>query len=328
MKNLKERLAEKVELRGPTDSIHGTNNVVRINQQPDTQQQRTVPFADTINEARERIALLECYVAELMEPEVDYGYIPEYDKPTLFKPGAEKLCDIFGFSTQVEVTHRVEDPDKGLLLYEVKVIIINKLTGFIEAEGIGSCNSREKRYMDTDPLLFANTILKIAKKRAFIDAVLSATHSSGLFTQDIEDFGDMHISSINKGSSNSSGNRANGYSANSYKSNVGNGNTNSNNGSYNSVNYNNSNNRNIQNTNSTGNNYNANNNKPNNNNQRRQQISEKQLAYIIDLVDRKRIPIDEIRATILKQYNVNESKQLSYKQASNFIDYLKQYNPK
>src|SRR5579863_4222291 len=33
-----------------------------------------------------------------------------------------------------------------------------------------------------------NTILKMAKKRAKVDAVLSATRSSGLFTQDIEDW--------------------------------------------------------------------------------------------------------------------------------------------
>lgn len=33
-----------------------------------------------------------------------------------------------------------------------------------------------------------NTVLKMAKKRAFVDAVISATRSSGIFTQDVEDF--------------------------------------------------------------------------------------------------------------------------------------------
>jgi len=32
-----------------------------------------------------------------------------------------------------------------------------------------------------------NTVLKIAKKRALVDATLSVTRSSGLFTQDVED---------------------------------------------------------------------------------------------------------------------------------------------
>jgi hypothetical protein len=33
-----------------------------------------------------------------------------------------------------------------------------------------------------------NTILKMAKKRAYIDAILSATAASDIFTQDLEDF--------------------------------------------------------------------------------------------------------------------------------------------
>ena len=33
-----------------------------------------------------------------------------------------------------------------------------------------------------------NTIIKMAKKRSYIDATLSATRTSGIFTQDLEDF--------------------------------------------------------------------------------------------------------------------------------------------
>ncbi len=39
----------------------------------------------------------------------------------------------------------------------------------------------------TDSYSLINTLLKMAKKRALVDAVLSATRSSGLFTQDIEE---------------------------------------------------------------------------------------------------------------------------------------------
>jgi hypothetical protein len=39
----------------------------------------------------------------------------------------------------------------------------------------------------TEPADLANTILKMAKKRALIDAVLTATAASDIFTQDIED---------------------------------------------------------------------------------------------------------------------------------------------
>jgi hypothetical protein len=56
-----------------------------------------------------------------------------------------------------------------------------------EAEGVGSCNNMERKFKSQDACSVANTILKMAKKRAFVDAVLSATRSSDLFTQDTED---------------------------------------------------------------------------------------------------------------------------------------------
>ena len=100
-------------------------------------------LAITLEEARERIRLLKDFVADLMVEGQDYGRIPGCPKPTLLKPGAEKLCDIFGFSKHLEVTQRLEDWDKGVFHYEVKVTLISKQTGLIEAEGIGSCNTKE-----------------------------------------------------------------------------------------------------------------------------------------------------------------------------------------
>jgi hypothetical protein len=85
------------------------------------------------------------------------------------------------------VTNRTEDWDTGFVAYEVKVTLINKRTRDTEAEGIGSCNSRERRYKSQDAANVANTLLKMAKKRALIDATLSATGCSSIFTQDIED---------------------------------------------------------------------------------------------------------------------------------------------
>lgn len=72
---------------------------------------------------------------------VDYGLINGFSKPTLLKPGAEKLCDAFGFSKTVDVVNRNKQWETGVFSYEVKVTLSNKETGVIEAEGIGSCNS-------------------------------------------------------------------------------------------------------------------------------------------------------------------------------------------
>lgn len=85
------------------------------------------------------------------------------------------------------ITNRLEDWCGGVFHYEVKVILICKRSGLIEAEGLGCCNSKEVAYKELSGQDIVNTIMKMAKKRALIDAVLSATRSSDLFTQDVEE---------------------------------------------------------------------------------------------------------------------------------------------
>lgn len=219
MSNLKAKLAQKIEdkidnevntnaINITAESIKEDSNLIVIKPEDKVEFSYVPEFAITINEARERINMLQSFVKEMMVFKIDYGFIPNCDKPALFKSGAEKLCDIFGFSKQIEILNRVEDWDKGLFHYEVKTILINKRTGMIEAEGIGSCNSKERKYIKQDSYSIINTILKMAKKRAFVDAVLSATRSSGIFTQDIEDLDDDNTiivpkkSKVNKSNTN------------------------------------------------------------------------------------------------------------------------------
>lgn len=202
MSNLKAKLAQKLELEDTnkndinsiiSENIKEDNNLIVLKPEDRVEFSYVPEFAITMNEARERINMLQSFVKEMMISKVDYGFIPNCDKPSLFKSGAEKLCDIFGFSKQIEILNRVEDWDKGLFHYEVKTILKNKRTGIIEAEGIGSCNTKERKYIKQDRYSIINTILKMAKKRAFVDAVLSATRSSGIFTQDIEELDDENF---------------------------------------------------------------------------------------------------------------------------------------
>ena len=144
-------------------------------------------FAVSPEEVVRRTRMLQDYVRNHMAEGEDYGIMPGGSKPTLFKPGAEKLNAVYGLSPIVEVSNRHEDWDNGFVAYEVKVTLLNKRSGLIEAEGIGSCNSRERRYKNQDAAGAANTVLKMAKKRALVDATLSATRASGMFTQDLED---------------------------------------------------------------------------------------------------------------------------------------------
>ncbi len=145
-------------------------------------------FAVEPAEVTRRTQMLKDYVRHHMVEGEDYGVIPGGGtKPTLFKPGAEKLNAVFGLSPLVEVTSRQENWDDGFISYEVKVTLFNKRSEKVDAEGIGSCNSRERRYKNQDAANIANTVLKMAKKRALVDATLSATRASGMFTQDLED---------------------------------------------------------------------------------------------------------------------------------------------
>ncbi len=146
------------------------------------------PFmAISIEESRQRIQELQRFVREQMIPDTDYGVIPGTKKPSLYKPGAEKLNAIFGLSPHVAILDKTVDVPGGYVAYEVKVTLVHKATGRIEAEGVGSCNSQERKYKNQAAADMANTVLKMAKKRALVDATLSATRCSGGFTQDVED---------------------------------------------------------------------------------------------------------------------------------------------
>ena len=83
-----------------------------------------------------RIQALNEFVQSSLVKGVDYGVIYGFSKPTLLKPGAEKLCDEFGFSKIVDVVNRIEYWESGVFSYEVKVTLSNKETGVIEAEGM------------------------------------------------------------------------------------------------------------------------------------------------------------------------------------------------
>lgn len=144
MSNLKAKLAQKIEDKidnkaninennTTSEIIKEDSNLIVIKPEDKVEFSYVPEFAITMNEARERISMLQSFVKEMMIPKVDYGFIPNCDKPALFKSGAEKLFDIFGFSKQVEILNRVEDLEKGLFHYEIKTILINKRTGMIEA---------------------------------------------------------------------------------------------------------------------------------------------------------------------------------------------------
>lgn len=176
-----------------------------------------------LQEMKLKISLVQSFFRDVMVEGEDYGLIPGTEKPTLLKAGAEKLCEFYGYSIHVQTEREEKDRETGYYDCAVKVTLISRRTGEVIAEGVGEANTMEARYRwrwvwpsevpagldkttlktrqvktkngtaiqyrieNDDPWSLWNTVRKMAKKRALIDAVLSATRSSGIFTQDLED---------------------------------------------------------------------------------------------------------------------------------------------
>ena len=201
-----------------------------------------------IQAAKQRLAEFQEFVKGYLVPDEDYGTIPGTAKPTLFKPGADKLCELYGLADDYSIESRTEqyNADPALFDYTFKCSLTTRRDGRLVGTGFGSCNSWEGKYrfrdarrkcplcgkeaiikgkeeygggwlcfkkkdgcgakfLDGDKAIegqesgkvanddictLKNTILKMAKKRAKIDAVIAVTRSSGIFTQDMDDIVD------------------------------------------------------------------------------------------------------------------------------------------
>lgn len=91
------------------------------------------------------------FVGKCMKPDTDYGVIPGTGgKPTLLKPGAEKLCTLFGLSKHFTLPTVVEDwtgRDHNGEPFFYYVYRCSLYRGdLLVAEADGSCNSWEKKY--------------------------------------------------------------------------------------------------------------------------------------------------------------------------------------
>lgn len=148
-----------------------------------------------IKEEAKMRKLITGFINEYMIDGVDYGrihfsktcanaYNPElckinghFSKPTLFKPGAEKFTSLFHlraeYAKDTDSWEMAGSPN-GLFCYVCRLI---DPYGNLAGEGRGSCTVESKKGDE-------NTAMKIAEKRAKIDAVLSTGALSDFFTQD------------------------------------------------------------------------------------------------------------------------------------------------
>ncbi|MDH4581421.1 hypothetical protein E8F20_05965 [Pseudomonas sp. BN415] len=170
-------------------------------------------------EIRQRVNLVQEVMQGIMKRDTHYGTIPGTPKPTLYKPGAEVLCVTFRVAQEYEI----EDLSTAdMARYRVTCIGVHQTTGIKLGEGVGECSSGEEKYkwrgaicseefdatpenmrrikfskyrgavekkaqVRTEAADLANTVLKMACKRAMIAMTLNVTAASDIFTQDIED---------------------------------------------------------------------------------------------------------------------------------------------
>jgi hypothetical protein len=117
----------------------------------------------------------------------------------LLKPGADVLAMTFRLVPQFAVTR--SDMDNGHREYDVTCSMYDA-SGTLLGQGVGSASTMEKKYRyrkdgdgkrieNEDIADCYNTVLKIAKKRAHIDATLTVTGAADLFTQDLIDDEDV-----------------------------------------------------------------------------------------------------------------------------------------
>lgn len=156
---------------------------------------------------------------------VHYGVIPGCKKPSLWKPGAEKLCHAFRLQPEFETTAQ-DDPNRtinwekwdyknktkmegmttGYMEYDSRCTLTHIPTGDVWARNVsGSCNSFEARYRSLSPYDVKNTLEKMSEKRSLVAAVLIGTAASDIFTQDVED-----LPQLNNGDGNGSKEKPNG----------------------------------------------------------------------------------------------------------------------
>lgn len=207
------------------------------------------PAELSVDVVKQQVGKIQTLMRDVMQDGQHFGVVPGTNKPTLLKPGAEKLAFIFRLAPEFQVTER--QGERGHREYQVICTLTHMATGTFVGQGVGCCSTMEKKYRyrhesgfeileepipedyrnrkpeyrkqgygakkvdgqwvwvkytsgeqveNPDIADTYNTVLKMAKKRAMVDAVLTSTAASDIFTQDVEDFAEQDVRPADRGS--------------------------------------------------------------------------------------------------------------------------------
>ena len=167
----------------------------------------------TTHDVSRHIQLIQQVLRSSMKEGVHFGVIPgTRGAKSLWKPGAELILTTFRLGVAPD---KIDDTGDG---YRVTLRVFHIPTGNTVGYGVGSASWAEDKYawrkavsddeyearpeldrrvkyygnkghakqVRTVPADYYNTILKMAKKRAMVDACLTCTAASDAFNQDLE----------------------------------------------------------------------------------------------------------------------------------------------
>jgi hypothetical protein len=191
----------------------------------------------TTDEVVRQVTKIQEIMEAVMVKDQHYGVIPGTHKPTLLKPGAEKLGLTFRLTPKYLI--RAIDYENGHREVTVECELYHINSGAFFGHGTGSCTTMESkyryrwqvcekpsddeaakkktegvgrfRYKGKEGRIWQekcenpniadeyNTVRKIAKKRAYVDAMLTATGASDIFTQDVDEINERRESTGSNG---------------------------------------------------------------------------------------------------------------------------------
>jgi len=173
--------------------------------------------AMTPESLREHVTHIQKIMKSVMKEGAHYGTIPGTKKPGLWKPGAEILQLTFGISISVEIEDKSTE---DAVRIRVKATATHRKNGTVLGSAYGEASSNEEKYkwraavcqeefnktpelkkrvkykrkykskeiekvnqVKTEPADIANTVLKMAEKRAVIGITIRVTAASDVFDQ-------------------------------------------------------------------------------------------------------------------------------------------------
>ena len=114
---------------------------------PVQEKRYTLSVVQSAEEMKAQLAVLQDVCKHYLTNKVDYGLIPGTGaKPVLFKPGAEKLMDVFGLAVDPVIESKTEDWETGLFDYTIKAYIKTRDGKLTLSSALGSCSSFESKY--------------------------------------------------------------------------------------------------------------------------------------------------------------------------------------